>query len=102
MVFKQFVFSERDFLLSSFIARWKKTFTLASTPLYLLVLPPTPFQVLRIINEPTASALAYGVDKMTKKMKVAVFDLGGGTFDVSILEMSEGTCFIEVLKMAFG
>jgi molecular chaperone DnaK len=47
-------------------------------------------EVLRIINEPTASALAYGVDKMKKKLKVAVFDLGGGTFDVSILEMAEG------------
>ena len=46
--------------------------------------------VLRIINEPTASALAYGVDKISKKLKVAVFDLGGGTFDVSILEMAEG------------
>ena len=41
--------------------------------------------VNRIVNEPTAAALAYGVDKSNKDMKVAVFDLGGGTFDISIL-----------------
>ncbi len=46
--------------------------------------------VLRIINEPTAAALAYGLDKRDKSIKVAVFDLGGGTFDISILELSEG------------
>jgi molecular chaperone DnaK len=46
--------------------------------------------VLRIINEPTAAALAYGLDKRDKNLKVAVFDLGGGTFDISILELSEG------------
>src|SRR5213075_3001393 len=46
--------------------------------------------VLRIINEPTAAALAYGLDKKHKDMKVAVFDLGGGTFDISILELGEG------------
>ena len=46
--------------------------------------------VLRIINEPTAAALAYGVDKKGKDMKIAVFDLGGGTFDISILEMGGG------------
>ncbi|PIU45931.1 MAG: molecular chaperone DnaK [Ignavibacteriales bacterium CG07_land_8_20_14_0_80_59_12] len=46
--------------------------------------------VLRIINEPTAAALAYGLDKKHKSMKVAVFDLGGGTFDISILELGEG------------
>ena len=40
------------------------------------------------LNEPTAAALAYGVDKANKDMKIAVFDLGGGTFDISILELS--------------
>jgi len=47
-------------------------------------------QVRRIINEPTAAALAYGLDKMHKDMKIAVFDLGGGTFDISILELGDG------------
>ena len=47
-------------------------------------------EVLRIINEPTAAALAYGVDKETKEQKIMVFDLGGGTFDVSILDISDG------------
>ncbi|MDR0660765.1 MAG: molecular chaperone DnaK [Prevotellaceae bacterium] len=47
-------------------------------------------KVMRIINEPTAAALAYGMDKKNKDMKVAVFDLGGGTFDISILELGEG------------
>jgi molecular chaperone DnaK len=47
-------------------------------------------QVRRIINEPTAAALAYGLDKMDRDMKIAVFDLGGGTFDISILELGEG------------
>ncbi|MBU0486811.1 MAG: molecular chaperone DnaK [Bacteroidetes bacterium] len=46
--------------------------------------------VRRIINEPTAAALAYGLDKKNKDMKIAVFDLGGGTFDISILELGEG------------
>ncbi len=46
--------------------------------------------VLRIINEPTAAALAYGLDRRDQTQKVAVFDLGGGTFDISILELSEG------------
>ncbi|MGV8114420.1 MAG: molecular chaperone DnaK [Lentimicrobium sp.] len=46
--------------------------------------------VKRIINEPTAAALAYGLDKKNKDIKVAVFDLGGGTFDISILELGDG------------
>jgi molecular chaperone DnaK len=46
--------------------------------------------VKRIINEPTAASLAYGLDKKNKDMKIAVFDLGGGTFDVSILELGDG------------
>ena len=52
-------------------------------------------KVLRIINEPTAAALAYGFDKSNKEQKILVFDLGGGTFDVSLLEMGEGV--VEVL-----
>ncbi|HEY7224922.1 MAG TPA: molecular chaperone DnaK [Micromonosporaceae bacterium] len=48
------------------------------------------FNVLRIINEPTAAALAYGLDKGAKEQTVLVFDLGGGTFDVSLLELAEG------------
>ena len=48
------------------------------------------FDVKRIINEPTAAALAYGLDKKSQDMKIAVFDLGGGTFDISILELGEG------------
>lgn len=47
-------------------------------------------KVRRIINEPTAAALAYGLDKMHRDMKVAVFDLGGVTFDISILELGDG------------
>src|SRR5690606_34516028 len=46
--------------------------------------------VMRIINEPTASALAYGLDKLTEESTILVFDLGGGTFDVSILEITDG------------
>ena len=47
-------------------------------------------EVLRIINEPTASSLAYGLDKQKKDMTVAVFDLGGGTFDITLLQMGDG------------
>lgn len=47
-------------------------------------------KVKRIINEPTAASLAYGLDKKTQDMKIAVFDLGGGTFDISILELGDG------------
>ncbi len=47
-------------------------------------------KVRRIINEPTAAALAYGLDKVNKNMKIAVYDLGGGTFDISILELGDG------------
>jgi len=47
-------------------------------------------KVMRIINEPTAAALAYGLDKKNKDSKVAVFDLGGGTFDISVLELGDG------------
>ncbi|MDR0753814.1 MAG: molecular chaperone DnaK [Prevotellaceae bacterium] len=47
-------------------------------------------KVERIINEPTAAALAYGMDKKNKDMKIAVYDLGGGTFDISILELGDG------------
>ncbi len=47
-------------------------------------------KVMRIINEPTAAALAYGLDKSDKEQKIAVFDLGGGTFDISILELGDG------------
>ena len=54
--------------------------------------------VQRIINEPTAAALAYGIDKTDKEQKVLVFDLGGGTFDVSILDLADGT--FEVLSTA--
>ena len=46
-------------------------------------------EVARIINEPTAAAMAYGLDKMEKEQKIVVFDLGGGTFDVSVLELNE-------------
>ena len=53
-------------------------------------------EVKRIINEPTAAALAYGIDKANKDMKIAVFDLGGGTFDISILEFGGGV--FEVLS----
>ena len=47
-------------------------------------------KVRRIVNEPTAASLAYGLDKANKDMKIAVFDLGGGTFDISILELGDG------------
>jgi molecular chaperone DnaK len=47
-------------------------------------------EVARIVNEPTAAALAYGLDRLRQKSKIAVYDLGGGTFDISILELNEG------------
>lgn len=50
----------------------------------------TGFRVERIVNEPTAAALAYGLDKLKEKSRIAVYDLGGGTFDISILELNEG------------
>lgn len=55
-------------------------------------------EVKRIINEPTAASLAYGMDKLDQEKKILVFDLGGGTFDVSILEIGDGT--FEVLATA--
>ena len=55
-------------------------------------------EVERIINEPTAAALAFGIDKTDKEQRVLVFDLGGGTFDVSILDLADGT--FEVLSTA--
>src|SRR5262249_26099153 len=48
------------------------------------------FIVERIVNEPTAAALAYGLDKLQERAKIAVYDLGGGTFDLSILELNQG------------
>jgi molecular chaperone DnaK len=48
------------------------------------------FEVERIVNEPTAAALAYGLDRLSEKSKIAVYDLGGGTFDISILELNTG------------
>lgn len=53
-------------------------------------------KVRRIVNEPTAAALAYGLDKLNKEVKIAVFDLGGGTFDISILDLADGV--FEVLS----
>lgn len=53
-------------------------------------------EVLRIINEPTAAALAYGIEKKDKEERVLVYDLGGGTFDVSVLDLADGT--FEVLS----
>src|SRR5574343_1323340 len=53
-------------------------------------------KVMRIINEPTAAALAYGLDKQGKEQKISVYDLGGGTFDISVLELGDGV--FEVLS----
>ena len=55
-------------------------------------------EVLRIINEPTAAALAYGMDKLDKSQKILVYDLGGGTFDISVLEIADGV--FQVLSTA--
>jgi molecular chaperone DnaK len=55
-------------------------------------------EILRILSEPTAAALAYGLDKLTEHQKIAVYDLGGGTFDISVLEMRDGT--FQVLSTA--
>jgi len=57
------------------------------------------FKVERIVNEPTAAALAYGLDKLKKDMKIVVFDFGGGTFDVSVLESGDG---VFEVKSTFG
>ena len=54
--------------------------------------------VRRVVNEPTAAALAYGLDKTTKDMKIAVFDLGGGTFDISVLELGDGVFEVKSTK----
>ena len=54
------------------------------------------FKVERIVNEPTAAALAYGLDKLKARAKIAVYDFGGGTFDISILELNKGV--FEVLS----
>src|SRR5439155_15846916 len=48
------------------------------------------FTVERIVNEPTAAALAYGLDRLRERSRIAVYDLGGGTFDLSILELNDG------------
>ena len=55
-------------------------------------------EVLRIINEPTAAALAYGMDKEDKDQKIMVYDLGGGTFDVSILDIGDGVLQKQKIK----
>ncbi len=47
--------------------------------------------IVRIVNEPTAASLAYGLDKLSEDMKILVYDLGGGTFDVSVLHLHDGT-----------
>ena len=53
-------------------------------------------EVLRIINEPTAAALAYGLDKKDEARTIAVYDLGGGTFDISILEIGDGVFEVQI------
>lgn len=54
--------------------------------------------VLRVVNEPTAAALAYGLDKQEQNKIIAVYDLGGGTFDISILEMQNGVFDVKVCR----
>lgn len=54
--------------------------------------PAGRFQVARVINEPTAAAIAYGLDKKGKEENILVFDLGGGTFDVTLLAIDNGEC----------
>ena len=66
--------------------------------LFALYLDGKVLQVLRIINEPTAAALAYGMDKKEDGKTIAVYDLGGGTFDVSILEMNGAQAMIVHVK----
>jgi molecular chaperone DnaK (HSP70) len=58
--------------------------------LHVLLLLPVGLNVVRIINEPTAAAIAYGLDKKGGEKNILVFDLGGGTFDVSILTIDNG------------
>ena len=59
-------------------------------------------EVLRIINEPTAASLAYGLDKTESNQKIFVYDLGGGTFDVSILELGDGVFEVKLQKIQLG
>ena len=60
------------------------------------------FNVLRIINEPTAAAIAYGLDRQGKEETIIVYDLGGGTFDVTVLEISEGLLEVKAYGSSSG